>query len=145
VTPSLHQVSVANDAWQWINVMTIIYAVAICTTKLAILCLYRRTITGRKPILLDWAILALMPVLIIFYVVTLSMKIAACIPRAKISDPSVPGTCLDIQKVISASGLFGMITDYIILFLPLPTLLKLHISSKKRKGLIFFAFIFGLL
>lgn len=56
----------------------------------------------------------------------------SCTPREKIWDPSVAGTCLDISGLLTASGPFNVVSDFLIFLLPIWAIFSLHISIKKR-------------
>jgi hypothetical protein len=128
---------------QWFNVAAIEYGVMVCVTKLAVLWLYRRVFAPKRWTPLYIAITFLAVILIGFYGATTLVKIFECDPRAKISDASIPGHCVDLSMVLKTSGSFNFITDYLILFLPVHAVWKLQMSRRK-KSLVVFVFTFGL-
>ena len=81
--------------------------------------------------------------MICFYGCTTFVKIFECIPRAKIINPKIPGTCLDISAILDASGVFNTTTDFLILLLPIYAVKKLQMT-KRKKVLIVLVFTFGL-
>lgn len=66
-----------------------------------------------------------------------------CTPRSKIWDSSTHGTCINESALLNTSGFFNTITDYIILILPISSVLRLQLSRTK-KILVVLVFTFGL-
>lgn len=64
-------------------------------------------------------------------------------PRSRIWDNSVHGTCINESALLNTSGFFNTITDYIILVLPIHSVLRLQLSRTK-KMLVVLVFTFGL-
>ncbi|KAK2594784.1 hypothetical protein QQS21_007531 [Conoideocrella luteorostrata] len=64
-----------------------------------------------------------------FYASTSIAKIWECSPREKIWNASIPGTCLDLQLILNMSGAFNMVTDYLILLIPVQAVRKLKIDK----------------
>ncbi|KAH8702470.1 hypothetical protein BGW36DRAFT_117415 [Talaromyces proteolyticus] len=133
----------AKDAAYWFNVASVLYGVFILFTKLSVLWLYRRVFSPMKWSPLDIIIVSLIVIMVGFYVSTTLVKILECIPRAKIFDKNIPGTCVNVSALLNASGLFNTITDYIILLLPIHSALRLKLNRTK-KLLVIAVFTFGL-
>ncbi|OKL57532.1 hypothetical protein UA08_07094 [Talaromyces atroroseus] len=128
---------------QWFDIASVIYGLAICLTKVSVLCLYRRVFSPVKWSVFDNIIIGLITVMICFYLSTDFAKIFECTPRARIWDKSVPGTCIDESVLLDTSGFFNTITDFIILVLPVHSVIKLQLSQV-RKLLVIAVFTFGL-
>ncbi|KAH8660240.1 hypothetical protein BX600DRAFT_551690 [Xylariales sp. PMI_506] len=64
-----------------------------------------------------------------------------CIPVAAFWDHSIPGVCRDEAAPRWMSGIGNIITDFIILILPVPVIWKLRLRPSQKWGL---AFVFGL-
>lgn len=79
---------------QWFNVASVLYGVFIMFTKLSVLWLYRRVFSPMKWSPMDTVIVALIVIMIGFYISTTIVKILECIPRARIFDKSIPGHCV---------------------------------------------------
>ena len=69
-------------------------------------------------------------------------KIFKCTPREKILDDSIPGSCIDWQKLLNASGIFNISSDILILLIPLKGIWSLQIERKRKIG-IYLIFTFG--
>jgi hypothetical protein len=91
----------------------------------------------------DNIIIGLMTAMVCFYVSTDIAKIFECTPRAKIWDKNVEGSCINESVLLNTSGFFNTITDFIILILPIHSVLKLQLSQT-RKLLVVAVFTFGL-
>ncbi|QKX60980.1 uncharacterized protein TRUGW13939_08126 [Talaromyces rugulosus] len=133
----------AEEAGYWFNVASVLYGVFIMFTKMSVLWLYRRVFSPMKWSPLDTIIFALIIIMIGFYVSTSIVKILECLPRARIFDKSIPGSCINVSALLNASGLFNTITDYIILLLPMHAAWKLQLNRTK-KLLVIAVFTFGL-
>ena len=129
----------ADDVHQalfWSNAAMIAYAFCMLTVKLAILMLYQRVFVTRLWTSLDWVIKFTLVAIILFYTSTTFIKIFSCTPRAKILDSTVPGTCINIARVLVANGIFNVVTDSLILLIPMKSVWNLQMSYKKKIGVI---------
>ena len=75
-----------------------------------------------------------MTVLTLFYVATGIVKIWECIPRQRIWNPAVPGTCIDLSTLMITVGFFNTITDVVILLVPVKSVWNLQMTRKKKWG-----------
>ena len=103
--------------------------------KVSILLQYLRIFVpsrnGNLPLFV--AIHLCMWIVIIVYLVFTFFDIFLCTPRAKLWDPSITtGHCFDGNDTFEASGIFNVVSDLIILILPMPTLWRLQLSLKRR-------------
>ncbi|KAI2626885.1 hypothetical protein GGS21DRAFT_265844 [Xylaria nigripes] len=132
-----------HEASYWFNVAAIEYGVIIGVTKIAILCLYRRVFSPERWSRFDITIVSLIILLALFYTSISLAKIFECSPREKIWDPTIPGTCIQIQYILNVSGGFNTATDYLILLLPVHAVRSLQMPKLKRVFVVL-AFTFGL-
>ena len=65
------------------------------------------------------------------------VAIFSCIPDRKLWEPTIPGHCIDTYTSFLGTAAPNVITDFLILLLPLPMLWRLNIGLKHRLGLIF--------
>ncbi|KAH9998195.1 hypothetical protein F4779DRAFT_622829 [Xylariaceae sp. FL0662B] len=133
----------AQEASYWFNVASIHYGITICIAKLAVLWLYRRVFSPHRWRPFDIAIVFLITLLILFYTATNLVKIWECVPREKIWDTDIPGTCIDTPMLLNVSGIFNTVTDFIILLLPVKAVWTIDMSPKK-KVIVVLVFTFGL-
>ncbi|KAI1461618.1 hypothetical protein F4805DRAFT_453501 [Annulohypoxylon moriforme] len=131
------------QASYWFNVTTINYGIAICTTKLAVLWYYRRVFSPIRRRPFDISIICLIVLLVLFYGSTTIVKIWECIPRTRIWDKGIPGTCISTTVLLDTSGLFNTLTDLIMLLLPVKAVWGLKLKVK-QKVLVIGVFTFGL-
>lgn len=119
------------------------YGVAICVAKLAILCLYRRVFSGYPRSPFDVAVIVLGVLLVLYYVATVIAKILECIPPARAWDNSIPGHCVDVLMLVNVDGVFNVVTDFIILIMPLRVVWNLNMKITKKLSVVL-AFTFGI-
>ncbi|KAI0973737.1 hypothetical protein F4678DRAFT_459226 [Xylaria arbuscula] len=122
----------AREAFYWFNVSSINYGVAIGIAKISVLCLYRRIFSPVRWSVFDLIIVFLIIILALFYTATTIVKIWECVPRDKIFDSTLPGSCVNISTLLNVSGLFNTITDFIMLLLPLKTVWSMKMSVRKK-------------
>lgn len=74
------------------------------------------------------------------HVAVLFAVIFECVPRAKITNPSLPGKCVSTDGMILASSSCNVLSDLSILALPLYVIWKLSLPLKKKaRAFAFFA------
>ncbi|CAL8575083.1 hypothetical protein XPA_001027 [Xanthoria parietina] len=67
-----------------------------------------------------------------FYLACMVFRILQCIPREKIWNPSVPGTCINSTAGILSSAIVNTISDFLLLVLPLDTIWRLQMPQNKK-------------
>lgn len=55
-----------------------------------------------------------------------------CTPLSHIWDPNVPGKCKAIPLIGTILAVFNVLTDIVILVMPMPMLWKLHMETKEK-------------
>lgn len=77
----------------------------------------------------------------LYFTACLFITIFQCTPRAKIWNPAIPGTCLNYQAYIFATGIFNVVSDIIMLVFPMICIWNLQMSFKRKLGVsaVFFA------
>lgn len=121
---------------QWLHVTTIVYIPAVLGTKVAIILFYRRIFSPQHRGVFDKSLRLLVVILCCFYFANGVVKIWGCRPRARIWNKSIPGTCLDVAIVLDTSGLFNLLTDVIILLIPVKAVWNMRLSTRKKAGVI---------
>lgn len=113
----------------------IVYLAAVLFPKLAILAIYLRIFT-KKPY--RRACYALAVLLIANWIATTVAGLLVCIPLRYLWDRTVAGGhCFDINAYFRWSSLVNILTDVIMLILPLPVIWKIHTSRNIKIGLTF--------
>lgn len=133
----------AHESSYWFYITSIEYGFTIGITKLAVLWLYRRVFSPIRRSVLDVAIITLIGLIVGFYGITTFVKIFQCFPLEKAWNGTVPGKCLGVNWILNISGGFNMVTDYLILLLPIQAVRNLQMDRSK-KVLVVMAFTFGL-
>lgn len=68
-----------------------------------------------------------------FYLVDTAFEIAMCSPRGKIWNPLMTtGHCYNSNASFQATGVFNVISDFVMLFLPMPALWKLQMPTRRK-------------
>lgn len=112
------------------------YGLTIMITKLSILLLYRRIFVPARRSAFNIILRFLECVIILFYISTSIVKITQCIPREKIWNRTLPGSCINVNNLLNTSGMFNFVTDVLILLVPVKSVWKLHMKKKKKVQII---------
>ncbi|KAJ5708018.1 hypothetical protein N7488_007819 [Penicillium malachiteum] len=116
-----------------ITVAEALYVLTIMTVKCAILMFYRRVFPQKWFHTCIWVMVALV---ISYNISSFFATILQCVPVKHQWDTSVPATCIDYFAVVVYAGVFNVVTDFMILGMPIPLILKLQVSQNKKRGLI---------
>ena len=100
--------------------------------KVSVLLHIMKLFMGNKKDSIYWAILALILVNMLFYTAIFFAFIFACVPRKKLWNPMLPGTCISTDNSIIATTAINDISDFSILLLPLFAIWKLQIPLKRK-------------
>ena len=108
---------------------------AILLTKTAVLLQLLEIFVPQKRTSRWYTLLILIGANVVFFLILFFIEIFQCTPREKIWNPTISGTCLDIQKSYVATGVINVCDDFIILILPLYWVWLLQISLKRKAGI----------
>lgn len=122
----------ANTATQLANVSQIIYGPIIFVTKLSIFLLYLRIFAPSTRSKTHIFIQVLIWVNLLFYTANTIVKIFECTPRSKIWDRGTPGICVNINSLIMTAAVFNVLSDFIILLLPIACVWRLQMKLTKK-------------
>ena len=110
-----------------------VYLIGVNVPKLAILALYRRLFPNKRLRIIVYILAVILIGLIISTVIVASV---ACRPYAANWDHKLPGAvCIDKEAFFIYSSLPNIITDVVMLALPMPVVWKLHTSARMKVGL----------
>lgn len=104
-------------------------------TKFAILWQVKILFRGTTKDSVYWLSLFLIIVDTGFYFATTIVAILLCVPREKIWNPELPGTCLDTNLVIVVTAAFNMALDILIFILPIYAIFRLRINVQRKLGI----------
>ncbi|KAM5377930.1 hypothetical protein ACJZ2D_004834 [Fusarium nematophilum] len=117
----------------------VLYNLAMCCVKIAILLQYRRVFAVRMMQRITLFAVAFMGV----WTITITfLNILPCIPVQKFWDHTVSGRCLNSPLVWYIMAGFNLVTDLVIFCLPLPVIRGLHLP-RKQKAMLFAVFCLG--
>lgn len=141
----IHADKVARDdivlMAKYLLVAEILYAFNLVWTKLSILMMYYRIFNFPFFKKMAYAIGAF----VIAWVITiLFLFIFICVPVEKLWEPEIPGHCINQVGTWIANATSTILSDLVILLLPLPQVWKLQLR-KHEKMMITFAFCLGFL
>ena len=114
----------------------IFWQVTMPTVKTSLLLLYYRLFPGQNLRRATFMVGALMWS---FFIASTIVQLNICVPVRFFWNKDISGgRCpLDVNKFYLSGSIFNMITDIMVLSLPLPTVWNLQISVKKKIGLSF--------
>jgi hypothetical protein len=110
----------------------LIYATSISTIKLSVMLFYLRVFVNSG---LRKAVKLAIGFVVLWSVGNILQVFLICRPFAHTYDPTVPGECGNQIASFIAIGAFNIITDVIILTLPLPTIWSLKMTTPAKLGL----------
>ena len=62
--------------------------------------------------------------------------IFACSPVQRAWNPSLPGHCTNLEEYFIGQAVPNVVTDFVLLLLPVPLLLGLHVARPEKVALI---------
>ncbi|KAJ5432948.1 uncharacterized protein N7458_012104 [Penicillium daleae] len=111
---------------------SILYTLYVASIKLSILMLYNRLFPV-KP--MDIAVKVVSMVIILWAACGILAGCFTCIPTEKLWNPMIPCGCMDLGKFYYGLQMPNIVTDAIILVMPMHTLWGLQISKAQKTGL----------
>lgn len=120
--------------WRYSSYGDIVYSLALLFTKLSILLLILRVFCTVQKNAGYWCTLSLIWLNTIFYTVYFFIPIFSCTPRMKIWAPDTPGFCMEINILYYASAIFNMVSDILMLTVPIILIWNLQTSIRRKVG-----------
>ncbi|KAK8084911.1 hypothetical protein PG997_006182 [Apiospora hydei] len=113
----------------------IVWATSLAFTKISILVLYCRIFTLRMFTIVAWVTSV---VILLWVILVVAGSLAICQPAAFNWDQTIPGGhCGDSVKLWLSHGILNIITDMVVLLLPMPVLYQLQMVLYKKVVLMF--------
>lgn len=113
-----------------------VYTIQIATPaviKISILLLYLRLFSSsRKLRIATYILIGVVASYMIAFELSL---IFGCRPVRKLVTPELRGTCFDIQRHALAQAAVNVATDLLVLFLPIPIVIRLHAPRRQKVAL----------
>ncbi|KAL4947640.1 hypothetical protein BDW69DRAFT_190005 [Aspergillus filifer] len=111
-------------------VTMVMYGPTAYLTKLTLLWIMTRVFSPfRKWVIFIYVFLVLM---LLYYIPAVIIKIRICMPISKFWNEEQSGSCLDRNAIILADAVVSVISDLIVLIMPLPLTMRLQMSKKKK-------------
>ena len=111
------------------------YTISITLIKISVLLFYKRlfrTSTKLFPVS-TWTIVG---VVLAWGIAFLFSGIFQCVPVEATWDPNISGVCVDQKAWFLGQAIPNIVTDFLILLVPLPFLLRLKIGKAQKVGLL---------
>jgi hypothetical protein len=114
---------------------SIAWELAVAFPKVAVLGLYLRIFVDEKQRLATYILIV---ILVLFCISQVLATCLQCFPLSYLWDPTAHpgGHCLDFNTLWRWGSFPNIVTDIFMLLLPLPCLLKLHLSTRDKIGLV---------
>ncbi|KAL4812542.1 hypothetical protein BDW67DRAFT_169910 [Aspergillus spinulosporus] len=111
-------------------VTMVMYGPTAFLTKMTLLWIMTRVFSPfRKSVIFIYVFLVLM---LLYYIPAVIIKIRICMPISKFWNDEQPGSCLDKNAIIMADAVVSVVSDLIVLIMPLPLTMRLQMSKKKK-------------
>ncbi|EPS32393.1 hypothetical protein PDE_07353 [Penicillium oxalicum 114-2] len=120
---------------------SILYTLCVASIKLSILMLYKRLFPVRP---MKAAVQVVSLIIILWAACGILAGCFTCIPTEKLWNPMIPGGCMDLGKFYYGLQIPNIVTDAVILVMPMHIVWGLPISKAQKTGLSII-FILGLL
>ncbi|KAI1498946.1 hypothetical protein F5X99DRAFT_420227 [Biscogniauxia marginata] len=116
---------------KWLYASSVIYCPAALFTKATLLLLISRVFAVKEKVVLGIRIFLV--ALLICYLPVQGIKMAICVPVNAFWDQTVQGAhCLDQGKVFIADLCLAIVTDFVVLIIPIPLTWSLNMSLRKK-------------
>jgi hypothetical protein len=113
----------------WISIS--FYNASLCLTKISIILQYLRVFVGNGVRRACWGTLAFVTC---YGIYTVLISILACIPISAFWSPTPDMRCVSKKFSWFFNASFNIMTDLIILILPMPTLKSLKLPTRQKVG-----------
>ncbi|KAK5076367.1 hypothetical protein LTR64_006153 [Lithohypha guttulata] len=110
----------------------IVYVVALATIKVAILVMYCRVFVLRSFKIAAWI---LSTITVVWSLMFIFICVFQCSPIPRAWNLTIPGKCLNLRAVFIGNAVPNIVTDAIILCMPLYHVWKLHVRLAQRLAL----------
>ncbi|KAM0794380.1 hypothetical protein BDR22DRAFT_875971 [Usnea florida] len=119
----------------WFYVAQIVYAPTMFSAKSTILLQYLRIFAPQKSVdpLMWYSARIIITATGLFYFISTFLTIFACSPRVAIWNPLITSSrCLDNNTSVLITCIYNIVSDFIILLLPIRAVWKLRISTRNK-------------
>ena len=110
-------------SFKWAAASVCIYPPAMAFAKLAILVFYLRINPDRG---FRLQVFAIMFIITGYSIAVILANIFECKPISKFWNPLLPGKCIKISDIYLSTGILNVVTDFLVLAVPMPMLVRLQ-------------------
>ncbi|KAL8715743.1 MAG: hypothetical protein Q9220_000410 [cf. Caloplaca sp. 1 TL-2023] len=114
---------------EWAAAAPIVYCPSVALAKAAILLFYLRLSPVKS---FRYSVYATLFVVIGYMVAVDLATFFQCRPIRKLWTPAVEGTCIHVYDLYLANSILNVITDFMVLLVPLPMLRSLQVGKKQK-------------
>lgn len=117
------------------------YKATVCLNKVAAILLYLRIFISRRFKICAYIVMA---IIVAWSIGAIGATIWQCVPIAASWDRSITGTCIKRRRFWVAYAIMNILTDIMVLVLPIPSILHLRLCRRDKVMLIFVFLLGGL-
>lgn len=117
---------------KYVNYIIIVYGPLVFFAKLSVLLQLQHIFVTSRRQSVFFVIQALIWANLAFYLAYLWVDIFQCVPRHKIWEPSVPGTCISMNVLLISPAGINIVSDCLILVLPIILVFRLQMTLKNK-------------
>ncbi|KAL9004485.1 MAG: hypothetical protein Q9188_002687 [Gyalolechia gomerana] len=143
--PAADRYGVGKHAWdvrvelltpflKYAYAQSLVYDLGIYLAKLSILILFYRVFGVNQRF--RWAVYTVTAMWTMYTIANTLLIIFACTPVHKAWHPLTEGRCMSLVNIAVAGGYFNIITDFLILFMPVPMVWSLHLPEKMKLAVV---------
>ena len=112
--------------------LQIFYKCTITLTKISILLLYLRIFPKKR---FRWAVYAVMGFVISYAISSIAATILQCHPIERVFNHKLHGKCINLTVFWYCNAASSILSDCLILALPMPLITSLHLPRRQKYGL----------
>ena len=131
------------NASKYANICETVYTATVFFAKLSILLQMLALFGGNRKGTIYWVVHVSIWINFAFYFASAFAIIFSCIPRERIWNPLINGSCINVYGLIISSGALNCLSNLSMLILPIAVIFRLQMELKKKLG-ICAVFAFGL-
>ncbi|KAF2087061.1 hypothetical protein K490DRAFT_1925, partial [Saccharata proteae CBS 121410] len=126
----------ATSAIKAVYAIEIFYYLSLYFIKMSLLFLYLRLSSSQKTTRFWKSTVVTMVLVTLHFLSTVVVFSIQCVPMEKYWNPTVPGFCISITAFFYSTNIFTIITDVVILALPISTLWQVQRPRKQRLAIV---------
>ncbi|TEY37398.1 hypothetical protein BOTCAL_0521g00030 [Botryotinia calthae] len=123
----------AANTLKWFFAAQLLYKIASCFTKISICLFYLRIFPSKN---FKIATFVTIGIVIVYSIAAVSATIWSCNPIEKSWNKALPGSCIQIGNVWYSTSVMAIVTDLIIIVLPIYQIRRLQLPLSQKFGLV---------